>query len=146
MSEPKKGPLSNLSPEHQDRLKKLQSEIQFDKLTLSFSIEDRDPSGRKKSAFYSVTASRGTGAEIPTMGEGGRSIGFAAEDVKLVRSLLSKHVVAATYEDAMRRGIVSKGTALEEMRAILASYDDGIARMLQNEAPISSRNVEGDAK
>lgn len=146
MTEPKKGPLSNLSPEQQERLKKLQSEIQFDKLTLSFSIEDRDPSGRKKSAFYSVTASRGTGAEIATMGEGGRSIGFAAEDVKLVRALLAKHVVAATYEDVMRRGIVSKATALEEMRAILASYDDGIARMLQNEAPISSRNVEGDAK
>jgi hypothetical protein len=130
MSEPKKGPFSSLTPEQTERLKKLQGDIQFDKLTCSFSIEDRDPQGRKKSAFYSVTASRGTGAEIATMGEDKSPAGFAAEDVKIVRSLLSKHVVAATYEDAMRRGIIGKSAAIEEMRAILASYDEGIARML----------------
>lgn len=93
---------------------------------MSFSIEDRDPSGRKKSAFYSVTASRGTGAEIPTMGEDKEPAGFAAKDVRIVRALLSKHVVSATYEDAARRGIISRGTAQEESRAILRGYDEAI--------------------
>ena len=134
MGEPNKGPLSNLTPEQQDRLKRLQSSIQFDKLTVSFSIEDRDPYGKKKSAFYSVTASRGTGAEIQNT----RPIGFAVEDVKIVRALLSKHVVVGTYEDAMHRGVIQRSVAIEEMRAILSSYDEGLARMLREGAPAAS--------
>lgn len=132
MSEPKKGPLDSLTAEQNARLTTLKASIQFDKITCSFSLEDRDPSGRKKSAFYSVTASRGTGAEIPTMGEDKQSIGFLPKDVAIVRNLLSKHVVAATYEDAIRRGIVSKGTAIDEMQTILASYDEELARRLQD--------------
>ena len=77
------------------------------------------------------------------MGEDKSPAGFAAEDVKIVRSLLSKHVVAATYEDAMRRGIIGKAAAVEEMRAILNSYDDGIARMLTGN---TNGNGNGDAK
>ena len=62
--------MESLTAPQKERLQRLSAEIQFDKLTVSFSIEDRDPNNRKKSAFYSVTASRGTGAEIPQMHEG----------------------------------------------------------------------------
>lgn len=123
----------SLTPEQKERLRKLQASIQFDKLTLSFSIEDRDPSGRKKSAFYSVTASRGTGAEQTTMGEDREPIGFASKDVRIVRAMLSKHVVAATYEDAARRGIISRGTAQEESKAILRGYDEAIVQALKGQ-------------
>ena len=64
------------------------------------------------------------------MGEDKQPTGFATEDVKIVRSLLSKHVVVATYEDAMHRGVLQKSVAIEELRAILSSYDRGIERML----------------
>lgn len=77
------------------------------------------------------------------MGEDKQPVGFAAEDVKIVRNLLSKHVVAATYEDAMRRGIINKSAAIEELRAITTSYDDAIARNL---ASNGSAGGNGDSK
>lgn len=130
-----KNPLESLTPSQQARLRKLQAEIQFDKLTVSFSIEDRDPNGRKKSAFYSVTASRGTGAEIPQMHEVAQPAGFAAEDVKIVRTLLCKHVVRAVFEDGARRGMMSAKDASTEARTILASYDEALVKLLQSQEP-----------
>jgi hypothetical protein len=130
-----KSPLESLTPSQQARLRKLQAEIQFDKLTVSFSIDERDPNGRKKSAFYSVTASRGTGAEIPQMHEEREAAGFAPEDVKIVRTLLCKHVVRAVYEDAARRGMMSAKEASTEARSVLMSYDDGLVKLLQSQEP-----------
>jgi len=98
---------------------------------VSFSIEERDPNFRKKSAFYSVTASRGTGAEVPQMHEGSQPAGFAAEDVKIVRSLLCKHVVAAVYDDCAKRGLIAPKEAAAEARSVLASYDEAIVKQLQ---------------
>lgn len=120
-----------LPPEQQARLKALQEQISFDKLTLSFSIEDRDGSGQKKSAFYSVTVSRGAGAELTGMGEGGTPAGFQQKDVPLVRALVSKHVVKSVYDDAIRRRVVGKGQAQEECRAILGAYDSLIVNLLK---------------
>lgn len=98
---------------------------------MSFSIEDRDAYGRKKTAFYSVTASRGAGAEIPQMHEGSHPAGFASEDVKLVRTLLCKHVVAAVYEDSAKRGLMTPKDAAIEARSILQSYDESLVKQLQ---------------
>ena len=107
--------------------------MSFDKLTVSFSIDDRGLNGRKKSAFYSVTASRGTGAEVDQLHEEGRAAGFAPEDVKIVRNLLCKHVVAAVFDDAVKRGLIDPKEAALEARTILASYDESIAKMLQSQ-------------
>ncbi len=142
MSSERPNPLASLTDAQRSRLKKLAAEIQFDKITVSFSVEDRDGNNRKKSAFYSVTASRGTGAEIPQMHEDRQSAGFAAEDVKIVRSLLCKHVVAAVYEDCAKRGLMSQKDAATEARAILASYDDTIVKLLQRSTDMSA----GDAQ
>ncbi len=131
------GPLDTLTPEQRTRLKGLSDSISFDKLTVSFSIEDRDSSGRKKSAFYSVTASRGAGAEMSQMNEASSSSGFVGSDVKVARLLLRKHVVASTYEDAMRSGIISKAAANEELRAIMRGYDEALVKAL---------TVPGEAK
>ncbi len=100
---------------------------------MSFSIEDRDAAGRKKSAFYSVTASRGTGAEIPQAHEAAVPAGFAPEDVKLVRALLCKHVVAAVYDDAAKRGLMNSKDAATEARQVLSTYDDSIVKVLQSQ-------------
>lgn len=97
---------------------------------MSFSIEDRDGNNRKKSAFYSVTASRGHGAEIPQMHDSTASAGFAPEDVKIVRGLLCKHVVAAVYDDAAKRGLMTQREAATEARAILVAYDEGLVKHL----------------
>src|SRR5208337_3475548 len=133
---PRKNPMDSLTEAQRRRLRKLQAEIQFDKLTVSFSIEDRDANNRKKSAFYSVTASRGTGAEIPQMHEGTQSVGFAHEDVKIVRHMLCKHVVAAVYDDAFKRNLMSQRDAVDEARVILAAHDESIAKLLQTQAPM----------
>ncbi len=119
-----------LSSEQQERLKRIQSQISFDKLTVSFSIEDRDAQNRKKSCFYSVTASRGTGAELATMGEDKTPAGFSQEDVQIVRAMLSKHVVKATYDDAIRRRIIVQGQGQEECQAICGAYDKLIYNLL----------------
>lgn len=74
------------------------------------------------------------------MGEDKSSVGFAAKDVKMVHHMLAKHVVAMTYDDAVRRGIVSKHTASEELRAISRSYDEAIVACLQG------RNGNGERK
>lgn len=131
-----------LSPDQKERLKRIQSEISFDKLTVSFSIEDRDVQGRKKSAFYSVTASRGTGAEIPTMGEEKASTGFSQEDVGVARAVLCKHVVRCTYDDAIRRRVIGSSDAQEELRAIMGSYDKLIVNLLSGRNGVGT----GDAK
>lgn len=132
----------DLNPEQKARLKRISSEIAFDKLTVSFSIEDRDASGRKKSAFYSVTASRGTGAEINTMAmETERNpASFSSEDVGIARALLCKHVVKATFDDAIRRRIIGGQEAAEECRGIVASYDRHIINLL------AGKNGTGEAK
>lgn len=123
--------MTTLSDAQRSRLKRLAAEIQFDKLTVSFSIEDRDGNNRKKSAFYSVTASRGTGAEIPQMHGNGQPAGFAPEDVKIVRTLLCKHVVAAVYQDCAKRGLMTERDAAAEAHSILKSYDESLVKLLQ---------------
>lgn len=130
----------DLTQEQRDRMKRIASEVSFDKLTVSFSIEDRDAGGRKKSAFYSVTASRGTGAEIATMGEDKTPAGFSSEDVGIARALLCKHVVKATFDDAIRRRIVSASDAQDECRSIIGSYDKLIVNLL------AGKNGVGEAK
>jgi hypothetical protein len=134
MPDPKpqaKSPLENLTPEQRQRLRALSSSVSFDKITVSFSIEDRDANNRKKSAFYSVTASRGHGAEVNQIADSpGGAVGFTEEEAKVVHVLLSKHVVAATYVDGVRRGILASGTAREEMQAILRGYDERLVAIM----------------
>lgn len=123
------GPLDSLPPELRARLDSLQSTISFDKLTVSFSIEERSAGG-KRSAFYSVTASRGHGAEVDQLHETTPSAGYTPEDARIVRCLLSKHVVGATYDDAAKRGILPKRQAAEEAKGILHAYDEAIVRLI----------------
>ena len=137
-----KGPFDDLTTEQKERLKRISSEVSFDKLTVSFSIEDRDASGRKKSAFYSVTASRGTGAEINTMGEDKTPAGFSAEDVGVARALLCKHVVKATFDDAIRRRIVSVSDATDECRSIIGSYDKRLIHLLSGKNGVGTGEVK----
>jgi len=69
------------------------------------------------------------------MHEEREAAGFAPEDVKIVRTLLCKHVVRAVYEDAARRGMMSAKEASTEARSVLMSYDDGLVKLLQSQEP-----------
>jgi hypothetical protein len=91
-------------------------------VTVSFSLEDRDSSGRKKSAFYSVNATRKS------------SPGWTLEEAQLVGCLTSKHVVQTVYRDVVKRGIMPVEAAYAEAAAILARYDINIKKMLDKEA------------
>jgi hypothetical protein len=126
----KPSPLDQLTEEQKTRLRQLSSEVRLDKITVSFSVDDRDARGRRKSAFYSVTASRGHGAEVQEFHSDAPGAPFTVEDAKLVRCLVSKHVVSSVYSDAVQRGIMSANEAREEARAILAGYDNQIVRAL----------------
>lgn len=130
-TDPKK-PLDDLTPEQQALLANLRTEVRYDKITVSFSLEDRDGRGVKKSAFTSVTASRGHGAEVPQMAEGSPGTGYSEMEAKVVHSLVAKHVVAETYGDAVRRRIMSSETANEELGAILRAYDNRIVKVIQS--------------
>jgi hypothetical protein len=125
-------PLDTLSPELRARLDGLQTEVRFEKLTTSFSIEERTAGG-KRGTFYSVTASRGHGAEVNQFHEDAPSASYSPEEAKIVRCLLAKHVVGATYDDASKRGILPKKQVLEEAKAILLAYDEAIVRILRGD-------------
>jgi hypothetical protein len=99
---------------------------------VSFSIEDRDANGRKKSAFCSVTSSRGHGAEVQALSEDAPSAGWSSKEAQVVECVLSKHVVGATYRDAVFRGLLSKQSAAEEIQNIFEKYDTSIAALLGN--------------
>lgn len=61
------------------------------------------------------------------------------EEIQVVRTFLSRNVVAATYDDAFRRKILpfSKENR-QERDAILASYDEKLAQLLGGEVPDKS--------
>lgn len=121
MSESKpKGLLDELTDEQKTRLRALKAEIVLDKLTVSFSIEGRDPNGNRRSAFYSVNA-----------GRGGDEKGWPLDEVRVVRALLSAHVVAATYDDAFRRKVIPFTEETKAERAgIVGSYEKLVAHLL----------------
>jgi hypothetical protein len=123
-------PSNKLNQKQRERLQKLETQIQFDKITVSFSIEDRDATGRKKSAFYSATTSRGHGAEVQSLNEETPSAGWTVHEAQIVGCLLSKHVVRATYRDAVNRGLLSGKSAAEEIQAVFEKYDASLASLL----------------
>lgn len=123
-----RNPYEDLSPEQQGRGRKLLEEISLDKITLSFSIEDRDVNGRKKSAFYSVSASRRQ-ADEETSGAG-----YTMDEALIVRTHLSRHVVKSVYEDAFRRKIIPFTEAnVAERDATLRSYDERMVQLLKQQ-------------
>lgn len=123
-------PLDTLTEAQRKRLGSLRSEIRTDKITVSFSIEDRDRSGRKKSAFVSVTSSRGHGAEIQQLNSGDPPANFTEDEANVVHALLSKQVVAMCYLDAVARGFLATNAARNELTGILRAYDNRLAKLL----------------
>jgi hypothetical protein len=129
MTDEKKSLLERLTPEQRDRLQALVTTISYDKLTVSFSLDDRDSTGRKRSAFYSLTVSRDAREETAEK----RVPGFSVDETRVVRCLLSKQVVSTVYDDAVKRGMLPRSQAGEELRPILEAYDVHIAKLLAGE-------------
>src|SRR5574343_608114 len=127
-----KTPFDDLSPERREHLRSIVQSLRYEKLTVSYSIEGRDLSGNKKSAFYCVTASRGHGGETSHLGtESGDSVAYDEFDAMIAHSLISKHVVAETYSDAVCRGIMTAASAKAEMLPILRGHDERIIKLLK---------------
>lgn len=117
---------TGLTDAQKERIQRVTSEIQVDKVTVSFSIEGRGLDGMKKSAFNSMTSS--------CRSEEDPDRGWSVADANLARLVLCKQVVKATYEDAVRRGIMLRDSALSEASNVLSSYDKAIQKALQSES------------
>jgi hypothetical protein len=104
----------------------LTAEILHDRITVSFSIDERDGSGRKLSSFYSTTVRR-------REGDGVEQGGFTPEDARLIRLVLSKQVVSTVYDDAVARRMMPPVQAQEELSLILENYDRRLTRLLAKE-------------
>lgn len=128
MADEKRNLLDRLTLEQRDRLHALSSSISHDKLTISFSLDERDGFGRKRSSFYSLTVSR------DSQGEPSESKrGFSGEEARLVRCLVAKQVVSTVYDDAVKRNMMTRSQASEELGPILKAYDVHIATLLEGE-------------
>lgn len=127
MSETERRTLSDrLTPEQKARLQSLVVQMEHERITVAFSIDDRDPNGRKQSAFYSDTVRRKNA-------EDGTPQGFSNEESRLIRLHLSRSVVQVVYDEAVKHGMFSKSQAMEELRPIMDAYDAHIATVLAGE-------------
>lgn len=59
----------------------------------------------------------------------------------IIRALVSKQVVAATYQDALQRGALSKEVYKRELTAILKVTDEHISKLLEK---VESGDENGD--
>lgn len=119
--ETKKGPLGELTSDQRTQLGQIEYSIGLEGVTVSFSFDgERDGLGRRKSAFNNARAAPRVAGTHWTRGE-----------AQVVRCILSKDVVLATYRDAVFRGILSKAGAAEEVRGILSHYDRSIAKLMK---------------
>jgi len=114
-------PLSDrLTPEQKAILSSLSASVSYEGMTISFSLDGKDLyTGVRKSAFFSLKVSRGDGQD-----------GWSTGDSRVVRCLLSKEVVTAVYDDAVRRRMLEASEAREQLRPILASYDNQLVKLL----------------
>lgn len=102
-----------LTPEVKKRLESFASTILVDKITVSFSIEDRNADGQKKSVFLSVNAV----CDPDVKG------GYSLQETALARVILSRHVVSMVYEDAFFRRVLPNTEELRKERdTILSNY------------------------
>ena len=119
-------PLDSLSPEAKERLKKIESRITVDKITVSFIVEERRDSGGKRSAFYAATCS------LIEKDEGEPKQTISLDDANLYRGLVSRHVILSTMDNAIRQGVINQKQGIAEARAIAGRYVKMIARLLEN--------------
>lgn len=100
-------------------MSRLETEIGFDKITSSFSIEDRTGDGQKRSVFFSATVSK----------QDGRAPGWTPDEAQLVSCIVSRHVVRATFRDALARRMLGPDETRSELTAILANYDRALTSL-----------------
>ena len=118
--------LESLTEEQRERLRRLESELRYEKLTVSFSIEDRDGAGRRKQTFYSASVTRNGDALLPH----GLSVGWSPSEAQIASCLLSRQVVLMTYRDALRRKVLPREIVNAELPGILAAYDQNLVNLM----------------
>lgn len=100
-------------------LERLKHEIQYEKLTVSFSIEGRDSNGVKKFCQFSATSSSSTGRA------------WSAAEMPIVKCLISKQVVILTYKDARQRGVLSGSQAATELKEVLQAINSDTQKYVE---------------
>jgi len=128
MSDERKTLVERLAPEKLNRLRNLTSEIVHERITVSFAIDERDPNGRKQSAFFSTTVRR-KGDDLEA------GAGWSNDELRVIRLAVSKQVVGIVYEEAVLKRMLTPSQAAEELKPILEAYDVRIAKLLGDGAP-----------
>ncbi len=106
-------PAEPLDPKLKERLETFASSILVDKITVSFSVEDRNAEGQKKSVFMSLNAMCD-----PNLGPG-----YSVQEMDLARVILGRRLVHMVYEDAFLRRVLPHNEAYRTERdTILELY------------------------
>ena len=125
------GSSKTLTEAQKTRLNQLEQEILHDRITTSFTIDDRNEVGRRMATFFSTTVTK---RQIETdFGPSTPSPGWTSQEVAVVGCVVARQVVLTTYKDAVRRRVITKAAAKEELPGILASYDRELALLLGSE-------------
>jgi hypothetical protein len=68
---------------------------------------------------------------VAALSEDSPAAGWDSREAQIVGCLVSKHVVQATYRDAVFRGMMSGAAAVEEIQAAFEKYDARLAKLLE---------------
>lgn len=105
--------------ENHPLLERLKSEIAYDKLTLSFSLESKGLDGVRRFSSFSASV-------VCSSPKGG----WTPAEMPLVKALASKQVVAQTYLDALHRKVITRETYVRELKEILGAMDAYVSKTL----------------
>lgn len=105
-----------------DLIERLRGEMVVDKVSVTYSLEGRDPEGVKKFSLTSMAVSKGGGG------------GWSEREAAIVKALLTKQVVSETYRDALIRGAVSRSLAQADIARLNETTDKRIQKLMNSDA------------
>lgn len=109
-------------PDPGELLERLREEMVVDKVSVTYSVEGRDPEGLKKFSLTSMSVSKDGGG------------GWTEQEAAIVKALLTKQVVSETYRDAFIRGAISKSTLQSEVKRLNETTDKRVQKLVGNDA------------
>ena len=98
-------------------LSRLESEISYEKISVTFSLEGRDINGIKRFCLNTLTVGK----------RGGE--GWSGKEAIIVKTLVAKRLVRETYRDAVSRGAITSDCFKEEAPGILRGLDQRLEKL-----------------
>lgn len=102
-----------------DLLARLESEISYEKISVTFSMEGRDSFGIKRFCLNTFTVGKKDGG------------GWDAKEATIVKTIVSKKLVSETYRDAVSRGVISNDLFKEQAPEILRGLTQRLEKLTE---------------